>query len=87
MRLPAENDMFEPNTVFFGSKPALSHECGSRTEAELLYAVAEAGLRGPISLPKTEAGCRQVLHNLRERLTHGSRIMEGWLNPGPAVTS
>jgi hypothetical protein len=76
VRLPAENDMFEPNTVFFGSKPALAHECASRAEAELLYTVAEAGLRGPVSLPVTEAGCRQVLHNVRERLARGNRIME-----------
>ena len=76
VRLSAENDMFEPNTVFFGSKPALSHECGNRAEAELLYTIAEAGLRGPVSLPKTEAGCRQVLQNVRERLAHGNRLME-----------
>jgi hypothetical protein len=75
-RLPAENDMFEPNVVFFGSKPAFSHECGSRAEAELLFTVAEAGLRGPVSLPDTEAGCRRVLQNIRERLTQGNRLME-----------
>src|ERR1017187_2019760 len=48
VRISAEHDMFEPRTVFFGAKPAVSHECSSRAEAELLYAVAEAGLRGTL---------------------------------------
>src|ERR1035441_3675132 len=65
VRIAAEHDMFEPNTVFFGSKPPAAHECSSRAEAELLYAVAEAGLRGPVSLPDKEIDCQRVLRHLK----------------------
>jgi hypothetical protein len=68
--------MFEPNTVFFGAKPAVAYECANRGEAELLFAIADAGLRGPVSLPATEAGCHEVLKRLRDRLTQGGKLIE-----------
>jgi methylase of polypeptide subunit release factors len=76
VRLPAENNMFEAATVFLGAKPAVAVECSNRAEAELVSAVAEAGLRGPVWLPVTEAGCRQVLNDLCRRLAEGSRRID-----------
>lgn len=75
-RLPAENDMFEPNTVFLGSRPSVPHECSSRAEAELVFAIAQAGLRGPVPLPATEAECGSVLRRLRSRLAQGNKLIE-----------
>jgi hypothetical protein len=76
VRIAAEHDMFEPTTVFFGSKPPITHECSSRAEAELLYAVADAGLRGPVSLPDREIDCQRVLRHLAQRLSAGSRLID-----------
>jgi len=68
--------MFDPNTVFFGSKPPIAQECSSRAQAELLYAVAEAGLRGPVPIPDKETDCRRVLRHLADRLAGGRRVMD-----------
>ncbi len=67
-RIPDENDMFDPHTVYFGSKPAVPIECSSRAQAELMYAVAQTGLRGPVHLPDGEADCQRVMGLLIERL-------------------
>jgi methylase of polypeptide subunit release factors len=75
VRIAAEHDMFDPNAVFFGSKPLVAHECSNRPEAELLYAVAEAGLRGPVPIPDKEIDCRRVLSRLTDRLAGGGRLM------------
>lgn len=40
----------------------------SRPEAELLAAVARAGLRGPVSVPATENECRQLCQRVETRL-------------------
>jgi len=77
-RIPNENNMFEANTVFFGSKPAIPMECSSRAQAELLYAVAETGLRGPVHLPEGEADCQRVLRRLKERLADGYKRIDDW---------
>jgi hypothetical protein len=75
VRIAADHDMFEPNTVFFGSKPPVMHECSSRAEAELLYAVADAGLRGPVSLPDREIDCQRVLRHFINRLAAGTKLI------------
>ena len=68
--------MFEATTVFFGSRPAVSEVCSTRAEADLLSTVAEAGLRGPVSLPSAEVECQQVLQKLRNRLMQTSKLIE-----------
>ncbi|MDR3561997.1 MAG: hypothetical protein P4N59_11260 [Negativicutes bacterium] len=60
--------MFESTTIYFGKKPAVSLVCDSRAEAELLAAIAEAGYRGPISIPTTEERCRILHQKLQDRL-------------------
>jgi len=76
VRIAAEHDMFEANTVFFGSKPPIAHECSSRTEAELLYAIADAGIRGPVSIPDREPDCRRLLRLLSDRLATGDKLID-----------
>lgn len=73
VRLPAAENFLEANTLFFGKKPGLAHECASRTEAELLYQIAKEGLRGPVSIPSGEAQARKLLNELEHRLTEGRR--------------
>jgi hypothetical protein len=68
-RLPDESHFFEANTVFFGSKPAVSVACDNREQAELVYAVATAGLRGPVLLPIAPEACREVAGELSIRLS------------------
>jgi hypothetical protein len=53
-----------------------SHVCESRAEAELLFAVAQAGLRGPVSLPAREKECHQVMEALSARLEEGRAKLE-----------
>jgi len=67
-RLSAAGDFFDPNTIYFGSKPAVSHVCANRAEAELLYVIAREGLRGPVSLPATESECETLAKRLEARL-------------------
>ena len=47
----------------------MSHVCASRPEAELLAAIAHQGLRGPVSVPATEHGCRTLYQSLESRLS------------------
>ena len=69
VRLPAAGDFFDATTVYFGKKPPKSHVCASRAEAELITAIANEGLRGPVALPATEAESRRLDHALRARLS------------------
>lgn len=73
VRLPRPENFLEANTLFFGKKPGRAHECASRSEAELLYQVAHEGLRGPVSIPSTEAECTKLLKELEFRLIEGRR--------------
>lgn len=45
--------------------------CASRAEAELLFAVAQTGLRGTILLPTSEKECQRALQALNSRLEKG----------------
>jgi hypothetical protein len=68
VRITEAGNFFEANTIYFGRKPALSHVCASRAEAELLYAIATQGLRGPVSVPTREQDCVQLATALEKRL-------------------
>lgn len=72
VRLPDAVNFFEATTVYFGKRPAVSHVCASRDEAELIASVAQAGLRGPISIPTTEQECRRVVDSLEKRLAESN---------------
>jgi hypothetical protein len=77
VRLPAAENWFEATTIYFGKKPAISHVCASRAEAELLAAIAREGLRGPVSIPATENKCHALSRDLEKRLaTAKSRFEE-----------
>jgi hypothetical protein len=69
VRLPRAENWFEATTIYFGKNPAVSLVCASRAEAELLAAIAQEGLRGPISIPTTEEGCRILYQSLQNRLS------------------
>jgi hypothetical protein len=73
IRLPAAENFLEADTLFFGKKPGRAHECASRAEAELLFKIAEEGLRGPVSIPSGEAQARKLLTELEYRLAEGRR--------------
>jgi|SRR5437588_7980975 len=68
VRLPDAINFFEATTIYFGKKPAVSHVCASRDEAELIASIAQAGLRGPVSIPTIEKECRQVSNSLEKRI-------------------
>ena len=68
--------MFESTTIYFGKNPAVSLVCDSRAEAELLVAIAETGYRGPISIPTTEEGCRNLHRKLLDRLARARAKFE-----------
>ena len=76
IRLPAAEHMFESTTIYFGKNPAVSLVCDSRAEAELLVAIAETGYRGPISIPTTEEGCRNLHRKLLDRLARARAKFE-----------
>jgi hypothetical protein len=67
-RLPEAGNFFEATTIYFGRKPAVSHVCASRAEAELLYAIAEQGLHGPISVPTSEHDCAELKATMEVRM-------------------
>jgi hypothetical protein len=73
VRLAAAENFLEADTLFFGKKPGMAHQCASRTEAELLYQIAHEGLRGPVSIPSGEAQARKLLNELEHRLVEGRR--------------
>jgi hypothetical protein len=76
VRLPRAENWFEATTVYFGKKPAVGHVCASRPEAELLAAIAREGLRGPVSVPTTEQGCRTLYESLESRLSSARATFE-----------
>ena len=69
VRLPAAENWFEATTIYFGKKPAISHVCASRAEAEVVAAIAREGLRGRVSIPATENKCHALSRDLERRLT------------------
>lgn len=75
-RLPDAGNFFEATTIYFGQKPALSHVCASRAEAELLYAIVKQGLRGPVSVPTAEQDCAQLATALDNRLAEARSRFE-----------
>ena len=76
VRLPAAEHMFEATTIYFGKNPPEILVCDSRAEAELLVAIAEAGYRGPISIPTTEERCRILHQKLLDRLARARAQFE-----------
>lgn len=76
VRLPDAVNFFEATTVYFGKKPAVSHVCASRDEAELVTSIAQAGLRGPVSIPTTEHECRRVVSLLERRLAESNARLD-----------
>lgn len=76
IRLPAAEHMFEATTIYFGKNPPEILVCDSRAEAELLVAIAEAGYRGPISIPTTEERCRILHQKLLDRLARARAHFE-----------
>jgi len=77
VRLSGDGNFFEANTIYFGKKPAVSHVCASRAEAELVAAIAREGLRGPVSLPATEKECARLARMLESRLSEAKARFEG----------
>ncbi|MGE0126892.1 MAG: class I SAM-dependent DNA methyltransferase [Blastocatellales bacterium] len=69
--LPDATNFFEATTVYFGRKGKAHLVCASRAEAELLFAVAQTGLRGNVLLPVTEKECQRALQALNSRLEKG----------------
>jgi hypothetical protein len=67
-RLPDETNFFEATTLYFGKKPAVSHVCASRAEAELLLAIANTGLRGQVRIPHQDPECRSLTTQLSARM-------------------
>lgn len=76
VRLPAAGNFFEATTLYFGTKPAISYVCANRPEAELLYEVASAGLRGSVPIPVDERECRKCGEMLEARLIDGASKLE-----------
>lgn len=76
VRLAADGNFFEANTVYFGKKPVVSQVCTSRAEAELVAAIAREGLRGPVSLPATEKECAVLARTLATRLSEAKARFE-----------
>ncbi|MGH9752896.1 MAG: hypothetical protein ACREA2_08925, partial [Blastocatellia bacterium] len=75
--LPDAGNFFEATTVYFGKKGKAHLVCASRAEAELLFVVAQAGLRGNIFLPTAEKECQRALQTLNSRLEKGqARLAE-----------
>jgi hypothetical protein len=76
VRLPEAHNFLDAATVYFGKKPAVTHICDSRAEAELLAAIAGAGLRGPVSIPATESECGQLSQSLEARISQAKDKLE-----------
>jgi hypothetical protein len=72
VRLPDATNFFEATTLYFGKKPPVSHICANRAEAELLFSIADTGLRGPVSIPNTESECQQLSQSLADRLAEAT---------------
>ncbi|MCA1850590.1 MAG: hypothetical protein LC672_05985, partial [Acidobacteria bacterium] len=76
VRLPEAHNFLDAATIYFGKQPPVVHVCDSRAEAELLAAIASAGLRGPVSIPATESGCVQLARSLEARIAQGKVNLE-----------
>jgi hypothetical protein len=50
--------------------------CENRAEAELVAAIAHAGLRGQIKVPTTEKECLSLTRHLESRLEIGTQKLE-----------
>jgi hypothetical protein len=74
--MPA-SDMYDRNVVFFGKgRGATRIACNSREQAELLARLASVGLRGSVSLPKSQQNCRECLDRVEARLAHARKEFE-----------
>jgi hypothetical protein len=76
VRLPEAGNFFEATTVYFGQKPAINRVCDSRSEAELLAAIAAIGVRAHVVLPDSEGESEHVLKTLNQRLEEGKTKIE-----------
>jgi hypothetical protein len=76
LRLPEATNFFEANTMYFGKKPAVSIVCDSRAEAELVCAIARAGLHIEVVIPNSESACRKLSHQLESRMNEGVAKLE-----------
>src|SRR5437870_5833721 len=76
VRLPEATNFFEASTVYFGKKPAVSFVCDSRAEAELVSAIANAGLHGEVVIPNSESACMKLAYKLESRINEGFAELE-----------
>jgi hypothetical protein len=76
VRLPEATNFFEANTVYFGKKPAVSLVCDSRAAAELVSAIARAGLHIELNIPNNESACTKLAHQLESRMNEGFAKLE-----------
>lgn len=76
VRLPEAAHFFEATTLYFGRNPAVSHVCASREEAELLYAIADTGLRGSLTIPQKEKDSARLAALLQSRLVNARAKFE-----------
>jgi hypothetical protein len=74
VRLPERSNMFEATTLYFGNKNPVNLVFDNRTEAELLEKIALAGLRGKITIPKTEKEAQNLLSKLENRLAEAEEV-------------
>ncbi|MBI1762776.1 MAG: hypothetical protein HYR56_15180 [Acidobacteria bacterium] len=75
-QLPDAANFFEATTLYFGKKGKAHLVCDTRAEAELLFAIAQVGLRGEIVVPASEKDCQRLLTELKARLEKGQTRLE-----------
>lgn len=77
--------MFDPNTVYFGRRPAAkgrdgaagSHvDCASNGQAKLIVRLANVGVSGWVNVPADEAPCLAVLGEVDARLLAARRRID-----------
>jgi hypothetical protein len=66
--LPSNNQLFAPNTVYFGKSYTTSVEYPSSEHAELVVRLANLGIEGDLDLPTEPKECVTLLESLNERL-------------------
>lgn len=74
VRLPERSNMFEATTIYFGNTKPVNLVLDNRAEAELLEKIAVAGLRGKITIPKTEKETQNLLSKFENRLTEAEEV-------------
>jgi methylase of polypeptide subunit release factors len=74
VRLPEVFNMFEATTLYFGDKKQIDLILDNRAEAELLEKVASVGLRGKITIPKTEKETQNLLSKLENYLSEAEDV-------------